>query len=893
MDIHHHYSGHDFNTMSNCSPYLKQQLARFPELAVYIQHHPYINIPQVAAHCQAAYADMDLPDILRMMRKYILCYLMTQELQDQTCFSEVVDMMSEFAKYAIQILLDSHYQKLIERYGQPRNVDHSIVNFVVFGMGKLGGRELNVSSDVDLVFLFEGAQNSDTCQITHGEFFEKLGQKLIQSLHHLNHLGFVFRVDMRLRPYGDIGSIVTHADMFEEYLLTQGRAWERFAWLKARQIYGQASVSIAKMIQSFVYRRYLDYALMPSLRDVHAQIMRQYHKYQYHHIKLGRGGIREIEFFIQIHQLLYGGQRPQLQKTATLDALDLLQQERILDDATIHLLRTHYVTFRNIEHALQYLDDAHRHHLPSSADHPEWQSIAAFMHQNIADLQANIAQAQTDIHQLFKSLFDETPPAIDTFDIEDFDVDGSLYTWLHKQHFDTASQIVMHIQHELHSARYRVLSQSAQKEFKQLLSLMLTHCAQQKNAQLSFMRGLDFLHTISQRKAYVSLLVEYPHVMHRVIEVLTHSLWAANYLIQHPYVIDELLQNQANHFDDVFFRAQLKRQLAYAEDTEAQMDILRQHYHTEAFRILWQEIHYKVDILLSADKLSALTDAVLDATLHTIWQGIDAHHPLNFAVIAYGKLGGKELGYASDLDIIFLYDDDDEHLQTYVTLARKMTTWLSSTTRAGKLFDIDTRLRPNGQAGILVSSLHAFCNYELQKAANSAWTWEHQALSRARFCAGSPKIGLAFDDVRQQVLTQARDITHLAKEIASMRDKMAHEKSLAPNMFSVKYSLGGMVDIEFIVQFHVLAYAGQHAILVENLGNVKLLQYVAQLGFLSKEVSEQLQKAYIFYRKVQYKMRLNEQKAVVDLQKTAATDDLWAHIAAVKQAWQMIFNREA
>lgn len=970
--------------------YLNQQLLVYPQLQVLLnQYHQYLqtlqfnqqNIVQnyndyknlihfIYHQIQETFTQYNttqLAEHLRLMRKLIICHLTYVQQQQpdyiyfdllthvlpnhgqhlikqRSYYTYTSKLMSAFAEFAIEIISNQTYQTLKERYGAPINANQEPLEFMVFAMGKLGGYELNVSSDIDLVFLYDAPEDlysqtiqNNSCSLSHHEFFEKLGQKLIQTLNKQTDLGQVFRVDMRLRPYGDIGSVVTSIQLFEEYLISQGRAWERFAWLKARQIYGKTNTALKECIEKFVYRRYLDYSLITSLKDVHQQILKQQFKQQDRHIKLGHGGIREIEFLVQLHQLLYAGQRPHLRGNQTLHGLQMLKVEGLLTKQLSDDLALIYQYYRDIEHTLQYLDDQHTHLLPdfnpnnfnheqnsSQNAYGDWQLISQLMHQSPEQIHQMIQQYKQLVHHAFMQLFEQNTQAdqLNRIDLSDFNIGSNLYIYLDKHQIAQSGQIVSHIQHILNGARYRLLSDAAQQEFLTVLCKMLETVCQrnqsclqkieqqtaqalnlaldankqieviQQHTQRILMRCLDFLHAISQRRAYLSVLVQYPKVIGRLIDILSYSVWSANYLIQHPYIMDELLQGiDSIEFDWPFFNQRLARQLSHLVETEQQMDSLRQNYNSEVFKILLCEIYQKHTILETADQLSALTDSILEQTMQMVWKTIEMNQnaPLQpkFCIIAYGKLGGKELSYASDLDLIFIYDDDESYLQSYLFLARKMTTWLTSTTRAGKLFDIDTRLRPNGQAGILVSSLQSFKDYQLQKMANSAWTWEHQALSRARFCAGMPEIGEKFEEIRQTVLQQTRDIGQLKNDIYSMRQKMLQEKANFKHKFSLKYSFGGMIDIEFIVQFFILAYASKHIELTENLGNYNLIGILQQLNFIDQEACQSLQKAYLFYRKKQYEYRLNQLKPVIDLEELAPFE---AHIHAVQTVWLRLFG---
>ncbi len=884
---------------------------------------------------------------LRLLRNHILCNLIERQFQYKCDYYEVTNVMSVFADFALHILVEIHARQLNCIYHAPLDAHKQPLPLIVMAMGKLGGHELNVSSDIDIVFLFDDLDvnisktqinniqlptSTNLLNITHLEYFEKLAQRVVQGLNKITEHGFVFRVDLRLRPYGEIGSIVCSIGMFEDYLLTQGRAWERFAWLKARQVYPlQKHMYLANLIRSFVYRRYLDYNLLEALRSVHQKIATEQHKKGCEfNIKLGSGGIREIEFIAQVHQLIHGGQNTQLQIHQTLDALDLLAQHNILSLDNVNNLKNIYIQHRNIEHAIQYLRDEHTHIFPPyvcSLDNEDeklklkhiknWQNInyLSGSHQDSSYLQTTLMQNRSFVKDIFSQIFyakdahkihntqqqkhtqqhkniqkNVSNVSLDGFiDIDDLQINGAFGQYLTQNQFNLPGQILAHMHTILQGRRYRLLSQIAQKSFHHAIYLGVGYCKTLSNKDNSFMRYLDFLHMVSQRRSYLSLLVEYPNIIEKLIGVLAHSAWVSQYIIQYPQVIDELLRvNHHIDFDWQDYRVKLAYKMNQPHDElEHKMDRLRQHYHAHVFRILLSEISGQHNVLEIADLLSDLVDATLEETIHMVWKSIQMNEPIPyFAVIAYGKLGGKELGYESDLDLVFLYDETQTELaeasNSYTYLARKLITWLTSNTSSGKVFEIDTRLRPNGQSGLLVSSVQAFAAYQKQRISNSAWTWEHQALTRARFCAGNPEIGKIFEDIRCDILSVKKDNVALKQKIVHMRDKISQEKKYPSDVFNLKYSLGGMIDIEFIVQYLVLAYSCIHPKLLLNLGNIQLLNIAADYGLMSHDLAKKASQAYQTYRKMQYELRLDNKKSLVD------KNLVLYHIQHITELWRCI-----
>ncbi len=846
---------------------------------------------------------------LRKLRNHVLCNLIERQLKNLCNYQEVVATMSYLADFAINTLVELNQNQLNCIYNCPTDEYGKPVPIIIMAMGKLGGCELNVSSDIDLVFLFEDnyeleshkqkVSDNSKLNISTNEYFEKLGQRIIQGLNKITEHGFVFRVDMRLRPYGDIGSIVCNTSMFEEYLLTQGRAWERFAWLKARQIYPAVQNRyLSQLIRTFVYRRYLDYNLLEALREIHQKIkIEQNKKINQYSIKLGNGGIREIEFIAQVYQLIHGGQNPHLQTNNTIKALEILPQYSLISYADSKNLINIYIQYRNLEHAIQYLRDEHTHNLPKNENNKDWQSISLFLNYDenkIQELKKQVHEYQEYVHSLFQKIFYEPEKSKEQyFDFENLQLDSSLNKWLKENGFGLPEQILTHINSMLSSAKYRILSGKSQQYFKNCIYLGILSSARANNKDTVLMRYIDFLNVISQRRSYLSLLVQYPAIVDKLVIVLGHSSWISQYVITHPQVIDELLRSVDKiEFDWKEYRSRLAYKLNLHKNAlEYQLDTLRQHYHAEVFRILLAEIYGQYDVLTIADLLSALVDATLEETIIAVWSTIEINEPIpHFAIIAYGKLGGKELGYESDLDLVFLYDEEStklaDALTTYTYLARKLITWLTSNTGAGKVCEIDTRLRPNGQSGMLVSSIQGFIAYQTQRVSNSAWTWEHQALTRARFCAGNQKIGMMFETLRCHILSADKDKNALKQEIIAMRNKISQEKKYQPEMFNLKYSAGGMIDVEFAVQYLILAYGKECDKLLENLGNVKLLEIASNYALIPQDIAENAAGAYKTYRKMQYKLRLDHKKSIVK------TDEVQALILDIKNLWQCVLGHK-
>jgi glutamate-ammonia-ligase adenylyltransferase len=844
---------------------------------------------------------------LRQLRQRVFVHTLARDLTGRALLAEVCADITTLAETALGAAVTFHHRALAARHGEPIGTDGTAQQLIVIGMGKLGGGELNVSSDVDLVFVYpEEGETTGPRRIANREFFDLLGRRVIAALHDVTEDGYVFRVDMRLRPYGDSGPLTSSFAALEQYLITQGRAWERYAWLKARALTGKRHAELDAIIAPFVYRKYLDFDAYDGLRDVHRQIRDQAQRKGYgDDIKLGPGGIREIEFIVQAMQLVRGGREPALRVRGTLPALAALEARALLPAGTSAGLRDAYVFLRDVEHRLQYRDDQQTQKLPTDAvefvalaeamDHPSPASFAAALarHRGVVDAQfASVFGSgdgngdDADAAAPFVAVWEE-PTATETH-----------RALLADAGFSDPDALLATLAATRASARYLTLPALSRQRLDTLVPQLLSVAATHPGAagrQPVFMRLLALLDTVARRSAYLALVIEHPPLLPRLANLMGASAWAASYLTRHPLLLDELLDAGAVLAEPDWnaWRDELARQLAdHAGDNERQMDVLRHFQQAQTFRLLVQDIAGRLTVERLADHLSALADLVLQATLDCCWRhanGAGAPAP-RFAIIGYGKLGGKELGYASDLDLVFLYDvaddepDADTAQQRYARLAQRINTWLTSTTSAGQLYDSDLRLRPDGASGLLVSSLAAFRRYQREQA----WTWEHQALTRARFVAGDRAIGDAFEAERDAILRLPRDRAKLAADVVSMRRKM-HEGHPNPTpRFDVKHDAGGMVDIEFIVQYLVLAHAIDFPALTRNAGNIALIGIAGECRLVPTTLAVQAADAYREFRRAQHAERLTgAPHARVDPAPHAE------HRAAVRALWGLVLGNTA
>ena len=854
-----------------------------------------------------------LPTALRRVRNALMLRLIETDLGGAPLEAVCVGI-SDLAECAVAAALRAAHAELQPRFGVPRSAAGEVAQFLVVVMGKLGGYELNVSSDIDLVFVYDDDGDTDgPVPLSNREYFARVVRAIVPLLSDVTGDGFVFRVDTRLRPNGDSGPPVVSLAMLEEYFLVQGREWERFAWLKSRVVSPldtpqavRAAQALDAVVEPFVWRRYLDFGMLEALRALHRQIRTEASKRaaarpdKANDVKLGRGGIREIEFTVQLLQVVRGGRMPQIRERATLPALHLLVANGLLQAEAAQKLEASYRFLRRLEHRIQYLDDAQTHSLP--AEDADLHALAWAMGFVDDDAQrrgacpkgCKLLRELDSVREFVASEFDallhngpqctgcSKPP-------ETMDAVRHRLAKAELAHDSTVSRLKA----LEHAPRYAALSDSGRLRLLRVLDRAIGLAAGRPHAELLLDRLIDLLEAIGRRETYLAFFAEQPAALGRLCTVLETSAWAADYIKRHPAVVDELIAPPGERFNPEVFRHELlqhHRRLSERGrwDAGEGMDLLRHSFHAEMFRTLSRDLAGLIKVEQVADELSALADATVQLALEWCWMELPQRHRDQpaFAVIAYGKLGGKELGYGSDLDIVFLHDDPADNAQDiYATFARKLVWWLTAHTAAGRLFEIDTRLRPNGNAGLLVTSLDAFDAYQRGRGSNTAWTWEHQALTRARCCAGDLAIGARFEAIRTAVLTTRRDVAALRTEILAMRRKVADGHPNPSGRFDVKHDPGGMVDVEFAVQFLVLAHAADYPQLTADLGNIALLGMAEALGLLPPGIGRPAADAYRELRRIQHRERL----AGADVARVAA-DSLQPERAAVRALTQAVFS---
>ena len=862
---------------------------------------------------------------LRLARQRLMLWVAFRDLNRMADLQEVTHALSYFAELSVAASIAYVREDLNNRFGLPwSRTTQSEMPLMVVGMGKLGGLELNLSSDIDLIFLYEhdGETTGGPKSLSNHEWFTRMGKRVIKLLAEHDANGFVFRVDMRLRPNGDSGPLVCSLDMLEEYLLVQGREWERYAWIKGRLIaplpdspdFAHCQRELEQLIRPFVFRRHLDYGVIASIRELHAQIQAEAEKRSSGHqgrsrdVKLGRGGIREIEFLAQMFQLMRGGTDPRFRVRPTLEVLDLIKHYGILPEDEVESLQAAYIYLRRLEHRLQVWDDQQTHYLPE--DEEIRLRLARAMHDEAAtttSFMGELDRHQNQVAQLFEKAFlldDSARLAIVPL-ASDWSPDQVFFPISHARWLAW-----------IDSPKQKLLPEKSRLIFDNLMCKAAERLQSDNSttghADQTLLRFFDLLEAIARRSAYLSILVEYPRALSNVLDLLKASQWGAQYLTRHPHLLDYLLNSQTEKalIDDpdqywAEVRSNLNMRLddvmVEGDGSEQAMDILRVTHHNETFITLLTDLGIGVQQALPvervSDHLSALADLMLQTTFERIWPSVAQKFNLPidvippFAVIAYGKLGGKELGYASDLDIIFLYQSEESDYaaqEVYALLAKRMINWLTAFTSTGSLFEIDTRLRPNGSAGFLVTNADAFKKYQLREGDNAAWVWEHQALTRARFSAGNPNVGAFFDHVRSEVLSQQRNVDQLRTEILEMRRKVHAGHPNGNLEFDLKHDAGGMVDVEFIVQFLVLAYAHQFPRLIGNLGNIALLHIASEMGLITKEVAQDVGDAYRLLRSRQHRLRLDGAEKTRIL--LVNEPDLIAARDVVQALWLAIFK---
>jgi glutamate-ammonia-ligase adenylyltransferase len=879
-----------------------------PDLPLYSRfvqrlHRRYVNELPLLPHgapsrvsLSAAYealqaTGLDTSAALRVLRQLTLERLTWLDCTRQGGLDMVTRGMTWLAEVTLDIAWRQVMTDLDALHGAPTKPDGQRAEMWIIGMGKLGARELNVSSDIDLIYVYDEdgetlgnseGRNKVSCQ----EYFTRAVKRMYALIGDTTEHGFVFRVDLALRPNGNSGPSVVSLDALEEYLLVQGREWERFAWMKSRVVAPRSAVvngsaqALRAVVLPFVFRRYLDYNVFESLRTLHQQIRDHAAKRSAGHperandVKLSRGGIREIEFTVQLLQVVRGGQFPELRTRPTLDALQRVAKAGLMPQATADALSAAYVFLRQVEHRIQYLDDQQTHVLPTRDDDLAW--IAQTLgHASTCEFLSALDGHREVVAQEFDTLLGGDRDCKTCNGKNGKGGNGREHAELDAVLTDFKGLVRERLAQWGDSPRVLALREDARGRLIRLLQRTAQWLTEGRITEIAVLRMADWIEPLLRRESYLALMLERPSVYERLLRLLGEAKWPARYLLQHPGVIDELAGGNLfqTRFDATEFEAELQaRRVALQrtgeDDEESLMNLLRRAHHAEQFRTLARDVEGVLTVEQVADDLSALADAVLRVTARWCWDRLKNRHRRDpaIAIIGYGKLGGKELGYGSDLDIVFVYDDEDERAQeTYAAYVRKIINWMTVKTADGDLYEIDTALRPNGNSGLLVTRFEAYADYQQQRGSNTAWTWEHQAMTRARFVMGLPSLAPRFDAVRHAVISAPRDAASLKAEIVSMRERVRQGHPVKADRFDVKHSPGGMVDAEFAVQYLVLLHTAAHPELADNVGNIALLQRAEKAGLLPLGMGESSANAYREMRRIQHHARLNEEPTDVPM----------------------------
>lgn len=911
--------------MLQASNYARQVMQQWPDLWLkfyaqdgFLQPLSTLQI-QCLVHDHLAHIT-DESAWMRSARQLRACLMLRWIWQDANQLTNVVQLtqeLSDFADCCIQSAVKLAKQPLLARYGEPVGEDGKIQELIVIGMGKLGAQELNLSSDIDLIFAFDEA--GETCHfnsegqkiegkrsIDNQQFCIQWGQSVIRMLDQVTSDGFVFRVDMRLRPWGEGSALAISHAALERYLAQHGREWERYAWIKARAITGgDAAKLLLDMAQPFVYRRYVDYTAFAAMREMKALIEREVQRRNtLDDIKLGYGGIREIEFIVQVFQLIYGGARRELRVKHCLTALQRLGEASLIDERDVQLLQDSYLFLRRLEHAIQAMDDQQTQHLPIQPEIRErMASVLGFT--NWADLLVKLETVRQTVRQQFSQLIAERVEHNQT------DNQQALINSLFDKLDEPAKNLVNAF---WQSNTVKKLPESSRVRLDTFWPLLLKLLLKKSNPQLALTRLIPLIESILKRSVYLVMLIENQVALQRLVDIVCTSPWISEELTRYPVLLDEFLSTNFELPTRSDLQDSLRQQLLRVDidDVEEQMRVLRLFKKSNVLAVAASDVLAERPLMKVSDALTDIAEVVVQTALNlairTVYtrHGLPKRHngdPLTvdaaaFAVIGYGKLGGIELGYGSDLDLVFLHDVDEQSetdgakaisgMQFCVRVAQKLMALLTTQTLDGRAYEIDMRLRPSGDAGVLVSSLKAFELYQ-QK---SAWLWEHQALVRARTIAGDAQVCAAFNQIRLSILTQPRDAQNVRQEVKNMRQKMKDHlgstfEQQKSGIFHLKQDTGGIVDIEFMAQYAVLVWSGLRPELARFSDNVRILADAATAGCLPRSDADALTDAYLSERTTSHRLALAQQS----LQVQAAE---WRHTRKVVcTLWQQLIDPEA
>jgi len=902
-----------------CSPFVADLVRRKPEILLQLfecgQLQNRLDPAAFQAELRGEMSEegADLSRVLRLFRARHMLRIVWRDFCRLADTMETVGDTSLLAETCIAEALSHCESTLEERFGRPLGRDSGErQQLIVLAMGKLGAGELNVSSDIDLIFCYPEAGQTDLADkpLSNEQFFTKLGQALITALDQNTADGFVFRVDMRLRPYGDSGALAQNFAALEEYYQDQGRDWERYALIKARPVTGDPTQAAQLMdaLRPFVFRRYIDFGIIESLRGMKQMITAEVRRRGLQQdVKLGHGGIREVEFIAQCFQLIRGGRDLGLQQRELLKVLAECAELGCLPREVTDELRCAYLFLRDSEHAIQGYQDKQTQALPSEPLHQA--AMATVMGFGSWEAYLEELQRHRDIvagH--FRGLIaapEEEAQEGDECLAWGEDLGTEQLAELGFAHPEASVQQLHSLQS---SPRVMTLQVEGRTRLDEFMPQLLRACSEAENPDLSLERVLPLVIAVLRRSAYLVLLLENPQALEELVRLCGASPWIADQLARHPVLLDELLDRQSLYTapDKSLLRNELRAQVARLaeDDLEAQMDALRYFKASHVLRVAASEIAGRLPLMQVSDKLTWIAEVILEQVLVVAWADLVGKYGepkresdgSGFAVFGYGKLGGIELGYGSDLDLVFVYDatrggatDGQRCIDNtvfYTRLGQRMIHILDTRMALGQLYEVDMRLRPDGDSGMLVTSAVGFGSYQKE----SAWTWEHQALVRARMVAGDPAVAQQVEEVRRDVLCQSRDEAELAREVLQMRTKMRENlltSEQAKNReFHLKQGDGGIVDIEFMVQYAVLAWSHRVADLTRWSDNVRILETLGREGLFKQQLCDTLTDAYLAYRSAAHQLALQQQTGVV------AADQFTELRSAVEAAWNSLFEQD-
>ncbi len=867
----------------------------------------------------------ELDRLLRLNRNKEMLRIIWRDINRLAGLEETTRDISLLADASVQQALAFHHNKLAEKYGRPMaTINGASVeqNMLVIGMGKLGAWELNLSSDIDLIFCYphQGETDHEKKPIDNGEFFTRVARKLIQSIDQITAEGFVFRVDMRLRPYGESGALVVSLAAMEEYYQQQGRDWERYAMIKARVIAGQPADAeqLIHLLRPFTYRRYIDFSAFDSLRSMKKMIQQEVKRRRLDaDIKLGPGGIREIEFIGQCFQLIRGGRDRELQDRRLQNVLTVLAEKNYLPEAAVAELQAAYIFLRNTEHAIQAFQDQQTQALPTDARSQAALAMALGF-QQWSTLAEKLAEHRRRVSKHFQHIIadehdDEVIEKQSCWD----DIwlaaceDDQAILLLAKAGHEDGDAVLTRLKRLQESRRVQRMQPVGRERLDQFMPLLLQAVANTENPSTTLLRILPLVESVLRRTAYLVLLVENPNALKQLVILCAASPWIAEKLAVQPVLLDELLDTRTLYQvpEKEALRAELQQQMMRLpwDDLEAHMEGLRYFKQAHHLQISAAEVTGKLPLMEVSDYLTMIAETVLEHVLELAWFNLVSKHGLpqkaegmacdkDFIIVGYGKLGGIELGHGSDLDLVFIHDaapglatDGDRPIDNslfFTRLGQRMIHIMTAQTPSGMLYEVDMRLRPSGTSGLLVSSLSAFETYQKQEA----WTWEHQALVRARVVAGDQSLSKAFRALRVELLCQTRNEDELKEQVGAMRQKMRDHllpkglEQADPPIFHLKQGTGAIVDIEFMVQYAVLAWSHQHPALAVFTDNIRILEALQQEGLFSDAEAEALTEAYKAYRAHAHRLSLQQQPSAVPVA------DFARHRDAVVAKWLQVIG---